>query len=96
MSPSWHLRCVDCGDTLRFDGGGNGRLETMRLLIRHAHRIVEASQVLRPLLDEDRWGWILFCVETPWGAVDIDWLNEHADHRLTPVDGYGTQSKEES
>lgn len=87
MSCDWHIRCVTCGDTHRFDDA-NHMDEAMSALIRHR----DAIAALVPLLREPHVD-IVFslglgnrCDE--W-RIDPAWFAKHAGHELRPIDEYG-------
>lgn len=82
MSCDWHIRCVDCNETHRFDDA-NHCDDDMRVLIKHAAALAGFVELQAEL--GDRFQITLAC----YGSIDASWFAKHRGHRLQPIDEYG-------
>lgn len=81
MSTDWHVHCLDCKDTHRFDDA-NHRDEFMLLLCKHADSIAAVAGLLAAGRGD-------VALQTAWGRIDADWFLTHQGHNLIPIDEYG-------
>lgn len=81
MSTDWHIHCVDCNVTHRFDDA-NRRDRLMLTLIKHADSIASLVELL-----EEAGGDVE--LKTFWGRIDAAWFRAHLGHNLMPIDEYG-------
>lgn len=84
MSTDWHVHCLDCGDTHRFDDA-NHRENLMALFCKHA----AAIGGLAPLIAEAGVDDVQLKAGYGYGTIDAGWFAKHATHRLAPIDEYG-------
>lgn len=83
MSCDWHVHCVDCNETHRFDDA-NHRDDLMRLLIKHADAIAAVAPLLADPEARERLEF-----KTYYGSIDADWFAKHRGHQLRAIDEYG-------
>lgn len=84
MSCSYHIKCLDCDDELRFDNT-NHKDDEMRVLIANAGLVADLAPVVRAL-----GGWpAALTLGQNYGEIDTEWFAKHRGHRMQPIDEYG-------
>jgi len=85
MSTDWHIRCLDCKVTHRFDEANHQR-SLMAALCRNAAAIAGLSDLMADAEVEVRFAaGYTGC----YGEIDVGWFKTHLGHRLVPIDEYG-------
>lgn len=82
MSCDWHIHCVTCKSTHRFDDA-NHRDEMMLDIIKHAAAIAGLAG-LPEIAKHD-----IKLTTTYYGDIDPTWFRDHLGHDLRPIDEYG-------
>lgn len=88
MGTAWHLHCIDCRETHKFDDDANHHEDMMWLLCKHATAIA----ALAPLVAEAQGEVEIKLPYRCGSAADPAWFARHAAHRLSPIDEYGRLS----
>lgn len=82
MSCDWHVHCLTCKETCRFQDA-NHQVGLMQVLIEHAAQIAELDALIqRPILGD-------ISLTTSYGPVDTSFFARHWHHTLVPINEYG-------
>lgn len=93
MSCYWHIRCLSCGDTLRFDNA-NRREDTMKALCAMGSALAELG-VAKRVVETTTKGLVDLDVICSWQErVDLEWFTVHGAHELEPVNEYGELARD--
>lgn len=85
MSCDWDVRCLDCKSDLGISNA-NHAVGLMRAIVAHA-KVIGA---LVPFMKEaDLAGYFVDLTFGDGTRINAEWLAQHADHHLVPVDEYG-------